>query len=213
MKKSDILRICLWIVAFAAISLCYSCGAKKKEATKKEEILKTDYSGLFRSYGNSEELLKDISYLTAYSITKVEDQNLTITTKKTFTPQNPNIPASYIDGDGKKYDLNNTAVTEETIIEKNNKKSENYQNFQKSENSELQKKENITSVQKIKLNTEHKKVDDQLKVNRDALHLTFWGWLFIAIVVLIILAYLNKRFGWFKYVTSFVVELFQIRKK
>ena len=213
MKKADILRIFLWVIAFSIIALCYSCGARKKEESKKEEISKTNYAGFFRNSGNSQEILKSISYLNSYSVLKVDDQNLKTTTKKTFTPLNPNIPASYVDGDGKKYELNNSAVTEETIVEKNNKKSENSENYQNYQNSEVQKKENFDSNQNIQITTEGKKIDDQLKVNRDALHLTFWGWLFIAIVVLIILAYLNKHFGWFKYVTGFVTGLFQFRKK
>lgn len=213
MKKSDVLRICLWVIAFAILAQCYSCGARKKEATKKEETSKTDFSGLFRNSGNSQEFLKSITYSTAFSVSKVDDQNLKTTTKKTFTPQNPNAPASYIDAEGKKYELNNTAVTEETIIEKNNKKSENSGNSQKSENSEVQKKENFDSNQNIQIKTEDKKLDDQIKLNRDAWHLPFWIWIVIATLIVLLLAFLNKRFGWVKYVTAFVAGLFQFRKK
>lgn len=123
--------ILYWLAVLAIVYITNACGARKSESEKTEKTEKLDYSGFFRNSGNSQEFLKSISYLTAFSVSKVDDQNLKTTTKKTFTPQNPKVPASYIDPEGKKYELNNTAVTEETIIEKNNKKSE------KSEKSEL----------------------------------------------------------------------------
>lgn len=126
--------IIFWLTVFAIVYITNSCGARKSESEKTEKTEKLDYSGFFRNSGNSQEFLKSISYLTAFSVAKVDNQYLKTTTKKTFTPQNPNVPASYIDPEGKKYELNNTAVTEETIIEKNNKKSE------KSEKSELVRK-------------------------------------------------------------------------
>lgn len=185
------------------------CGAKKSESQKIEEISKIDYAGIFRNSGNSEEFLKSLWNLESNSITKVDDQNEKTTTKKTFKPQNPNAPATYVDGDGKKHELNNAIYTEETIVEKNNKKSENSQKSQKSLNQDLQKKVAFNKDQELKRKAEATKIAEAEKLNRDSWHLPFWIWLILIIIVFLILWYLNKRF----HVTTFIAGLFQFRKK
>lgn len=213
MKKLDILRICLWAFAFSIVALCYSCGSVKKDSSKKEEISKQDYSGFFRNSGNTEELFKSINYSSNLTLNKVNDQSEKVSTKKTIKPHNPKLPASYIDSNGKKYELNNATVTEETIVEKTNKQTENSGNSQNSQNSEWKRKKSFDSIQKIKMENEQKRIAEALKLDREEWQFPFWIWLIIAAIISLVLAFLNKRFGWVKYVTAFVSGLFQIRKK
>jgi hypothetical protein len=47
----------------------------------------------------------------------VDDKTKTVTTKKTATPVDPTKPASITDSTGRKIDLNNASLTEETTTE------------------------------------------------------------------------------------------------
>lgn len=189
------------------------CGAKKKEVSTVQEFTKKDSLGISRNSGNSQEFLKLVSNLNVSAVTKIDDQNQKTTIKKTISPINPNVPAIYTDSDGKKHDLNNASYVEETIIEKNNTKSENSQKSQRSDVSELKRKTATKATVKTKVGAQNRKNDRLEKVNRDSWHFPFGFWLIIAAVVSSILIYLNKRFQWVKYVTTFIVKLFQIRKK
>lgn len=205
--------ITFWIIFFGLIILVNSCGAKKRESSKKEEILKTDYSGFFRNSGNSSEFQQSDLNLQISTLTKVDDQNQKVTTKKIIKPIDSNTPASYIDSEGKKHQLNNTEITEETIVEKNNKKSENSQNSQEILKSISEKDENFKYDQNIVINAENKKVDEAIKSDKKQWQLPWFFWLIIAVIILFVFRYLNKQFHWIKYVTEFIPKLFQIRKK
>jgi hypothetical protein len=173
--------ILFWLAVIAIVYITNSCGARKSESEKTEISEKQDFSGFFRNSGNSEEFLKSINYTTAFSVAKVDDQNLKTTTKKTFTPQNPKVTASYIDPDGKKYELNNTAVTEETIIEKNNKKSE------KSEKSEVVRKtdQEKRTQQKAEMQARLKAAAEiaAAKKNTNRQESSLWKWLWLLVPV------------------------------
>jgi lipopolysaccharide export LptBFGC system permease protein LptF len=197
------------IISIILVLFIVSCGAKKSKSSKKLEESKTEFLGIVRNSGNSDKFLKTSSNLNSFSVTVIDDQNQKITKTNTYKSINPDAPASYIDGDGKMHELNNAEVTEKTIIEKNNRKSENSENSQKSDNSDLLKKENYNTDQEIKINAETKKIDQADKSNRDQWQLPFWIWLILAIIVFLIMRYLNNRF----HVTTFVAGLFQFRKK
>jgi len=205
--------IIFWIVILVYAFILNSCGSVKKDSSKTEEVAKQDYSRFFRNSGNTEELFKSINYSSNLTLNKVNDQSEKMSTKKTIKPNNPNFPASYTDSNGKKYELNNATVTEETIVEKTNKKTENSGNSQNSENSEWKKNQRFDSIQKIKIKESQKKIAEAAKLDREEWHFPYWIWLVLAAIISLILAFLNKRFGWVKYVTALISRLFQIRKK
>lgn len=208
-KELIIFAVLLWI-----FGLClYSCGAKKSEKQKKEEITKQDFSGFFRNSDNSFETLDFESNLKINSVTTTDELTETVTTKKTYSPIDSKLPASYQDEKGNKKELNNSSYTEETKTEKNKRNSQNSQNSEKSEKAKAEKQADVHQSGEITGSGTSKKLDETSNINQEAWNLPFGGWLIIWFIIFAALAYVCKRLGWINYVTSFIAGLFQIRKK
>lgn len=213
----DLKRVFAILVLMLLTALLFlplvGCRAKKTESQKKEEIKTQDFSGIFRNSWNSYEFLDFEKNLKINSLTTFDEENETTTISKKYSPINSAIPASFIDENGKKQELNNTNYTEEKKTEKNKRNSQNSQNSQEILKSESKKKLNASESEEIKKKAAAKKSAEADKVDIQQWKFPLWIWIVIILIVMLVLAYLAKRFGWLKYVTAFVSRLFQIRKK
>ena len=183
----------LIIIALAFLVLV-GCGARKSDTNKKEENTKKDFSGFFRNSGNSHEILKTDLNLKLSSFSKVEDQNKKQTTKKIFTPINPNLTASVTDESGKKYDLNNASYTEENTIEDNNKKSEHSRNSQQILKTELDKKANYIQRLEAQIKEIKRLYDKNKKTEKEEWSSLNLLWLLIPLAIIALAVWLWKKY-------------------
>lgn len=152
--------------------------------------IKTEHSQNSQNSQNSQTNVKvDIT-------TKVDDKTKTVTTKKTYAPVDATKPASVTDPEGKKHDLNNASLTEETTTEAKDLKKEN------TDNSEKFHKEAAAAKSESKGSTAAKKEIENTDLDKSGF--TIWSWLWMAGIILvgIVLFYLNHRFKLIKRVTT-----------
>jgi thiol:disulfide interchange protein len=194
MKK--ICKVCLdsflsMVVVYMLLFIFTSCSSKKKTTESDVAEIKTEHSEHSENSQNSQ------TNVTLDITTKVDDKTKTVTTKKTATPIDPTKPASITDGEGRKIDLNNASLTEETTTENKDLKK------QHSDNSAVFHQEAAAEKKESKGKLAAKKavVNEDL----DKSGFNFWSWLWMAglIIVVIVLVYLNKRFTLIKRVTTF----------
>jgi hypothetical protein len=168
-----------------------SCSSRKKSTQSDLTEIKAEHSENSQKSQNSQTNVKvDIT-------TKVDDKTKTVTTKKTATPVDPTKPASITDGNGKKTDLNNASLTEETTTENKDLKKEN------SDNSQEIRTEAAADKTEIKEKVIAKKEVEKMDLERSGFN--FWSWLWMAglIIIVIVFFYLNNRFKLIKRVTTF----------
>ena len=191
MKKQSIIHVLIWVIAILLGIANSSCSSKNKTTeVNKEEIN-------IENFQESENSEKTETNVKVDVVTKVDDKTKTVSVKKTYSPIDANKPASVTDPEGKKHDLNNASLTEETTTEEANKKTEH------SDNSEDFRKKESAAKAKAK-----EKAAIEILARKDDLEksgFNFWGWLWmIGIVIIGIgLLYLNHRFKLLKRVTTF----------
>lgn len=171
-----------------------SCGTRKKDTAERKVTVQTEFSGISRNSGNSQEILNSVANLQTKSVTKVDDQNQKVTSKKTFSPINPALPASLTDENGKKYDLINASYTQEETIEKNNKKSENSQ-----DSRELLKVKSEKIIEKkgeLKAIIKHDAKSDEAELHVDRKASSLWNlfWLLIPVILILLVVALWKKY-------------------
>ena len=176
---------------FIIVLIVCSCSSKKKTTEVNKEEIKIE------NFQNSEKSENTETNVKVDIVTKMDDKSKTVSVKKTYLPVDASKPASVTDPDGKKHDLNNASLIEETTTELKDKKTENSDNSQK-----FQKKE---SAGKVETKGSATAKNEVVKRTLDKSGFTFWSWFWmIGIVIIgIILVYLNYRFKWFKRVTTF----------
>lgn len=191
MKNQKLNFVLLWVLAILLGIANSSCSSKKKTTEVNKEEIKIENSQESENSEKSETNIKvDV-------VTIVDDKTKTVITKKTMTPIDNTKPASVTDPDGKKHDLNNASLTEETTTQEINKKTEH------SNNSEKFRKKESTA----KAKTKEKAAIEILarKEDLDKSGFNFWSWLWVVgiIIIGIGILYLNNRFRLLKRVTTF----------
>ncbi|WP_413998702.1 hypothetical protein ACMDB5_13075 [Flavobacterium sp. W1B] len=191
MKNETIRHIMFWIVVLGISIAMNSCSSRQKEVTKTEESNKAE------SADSVEEIKKEESNTKVETSVKIDDKTKTVTTKKTAAPIDPSKPASVTDPDGKKTDLHNASLTEETTTEFKDKKIDKAESSQSSSKSEASAKKAAAKKGEAK--------KEALNSSLDKSGFNFWSywWLLCLIVIGGVLVYLNNRFKWFTRVTAF----------
>lgn len=179
------------VVIYMLLFIFSGCSSKKKATQSDLTEIEAEHSQNSQNSENSQTNVKvDI-------VEKVDDKTKTVTTKKTATPIDPTKPASITDGNGKKIDLNNASLTEETTTENKDLKKEN------SDNSQVFRNEAAAAKTEIKDKVVAKKEIENTDLDKSGFN--FWSWLWMAGIILIGagLFYLNNRFKLIKRVTTF----------
>lgn len=187
MKMKKLLFI---LVLFSVLS----CGSRKKDSNKKEESNKTDFSGIFRNSGNSQEFQNLDFNFTNESLTKA-DQSIE-SEKEDFSvePSDPTKPATYTDPNGKKYVLDNAKLTNKKSKHRSKTKSVKSENSQELLKAELQKKAEQKAELKAKIIAEAKKREADLHLERKSSGLWNLLWILIPIALFFIIKFWWKNF-------------------
>jgi beta-lactamase regulating signal transducer with metallopeptidase domain len=194
MKNQRLNHILLWVIAFLLGIANSSCSTKKQTTESDKQEIKIENSQNSENSENSETNVKvDIE-------TKVDDKTKTVSTKKTYAPVDATKPASVTDPEGKKHELNNASITEETTTEEKDLKTDNSDNSEKFHKKATAGK----AVSKGKVAAEIVAEKEDL----DKSGFNFWSWLWVigVIIIGIGLIYLNNRFKWVGRVTAFFTK-------
>lgn len=194
MKNQKLNFILLWVIAILLGIANSACSSKHKttEVNKEEIIIENSENSEYSENSNLNVKVK--------TEVLVDDKTKTVTTKKTYTPIDATKPASVMDSNGQKKELNNASLTEETTTKHKDLKTKN------SDNSEVFQKKKLKAKAKAKGKVKGK--TDAKKVDLDKSGFNFWTWFWIIGVVIIgiVLVYLNYRFKYIKRVTAFFVK-------
>ncbi len=186
--------ILFWLTVATLTILVNSCGARKAESEKKLSQTKTDFSGLFRTSGNSSEILNSDLKINNLTLSNVDDHNVTETVETTVKPDDPTKPSSYIDPTGKKHILDNAILTNKTTTQKNNTKSEKFEKSEKVVKSQEAKKAENKASGKIKIKAKGKKAVATKKTNRQAWSLWNLLWLLIPATLIAVFIWIRKKY-------------------
>ena len=194
MKKETRNHLLFWVVVLGLSIAMNSCSSKKKTTEVNKEEIKIEN---FQESENSEKTETNVK---VDVVTKVDDKTKTVSVKKTYAPIDATKPASVTDPEGKKHDLNNASLIEETITELKaliKLHSDNSEEFRKKESAAKAKAKGKATIEIL-----------ARKEDLDKSGFNFWGWLWmIGIVIIGIgLLYLNHRFKLLKRVTTFFKE-------
>ncbi|MEO8534260.1 MAG: hypothetical protein ABI441_10930 [Flavobacterium sp.] len=173
------------ILIFLAFIL-FACGARKSDITKKEETLKTDFSGFFRNSGNSESLLKTDLNLKRNYLFNWSDNSKTTSEEFKLEPDDPTKPSSFTMPNGQKYIFENAKLTSKNSKQENDIKKENSGNSEEILKTDHSKKAKQLSEAQIKQKAEAYLVEKNKKIEREKW--SYWNILWLLIAVLIILA-------------------------
>lgn len=187
MKMKKLLFI---LVLFSVLS----CGSRKKDSSKKEESIKTDFSGIFRNSGNSQEFLNLDFNFTKSSLTKGEQLFESEKEEFSIKPIDPSKPATYTGPNGKKHVLENAEMTNKKgkgISKTKSEKSENSQEFLK---AELQKKAEQKAELEAKIIAEAKKREADLHLDRKAFSLWNLLWLLIPVGLFFVIKFFVNKY-------------------
>lgn len=156
MKNQKINHILLWAIAIVLGLVMNSCSAKRTAKTETSEEIKTEIV--------TENNIKKAEELNVKKTenTIVDDKNETITKETTYEPIDPYKPASIIDGDGRKTDLNNSKKTTRETTKKNNTKTGVAKASNENNKSELSDQSKSASK------TEAEKANKAINVDRKA---------------------------------------------
>jgi hypothetical protein len=169
------MRTILYILMIITTMWFISCSARQAEKKRNEERSKmelTDQSKIDKSENQESNVKK--------SEVKTENkQEQTTTVKKTVEPIDPTKPASYVDENGNKKELNNSKETTETTTE--NKKTDTKVKTDSEENTKNAKKE--SEAKDIKAKEDTAKKAEEIHVKRDAWSLWNLAWLLVPVVI------------------------------
>ena len=192
MKNQTFLMMLLIVIIFTFSG----CGTVKKDTTRTEEVTKTEIEDKSKNdkseiaETNGETNIKKSQQLT------VNDQDQTTSKKEVLEPIDATKPASYVDENGKKQELNNAKKTTETTTKKNNTKTE------ASTKNDTSKKVAGKSIKKesadnnIKVKGAAKKAAEEIQVDRKTWSIWNFLWLLIPIGVYFIWKNKTKIIGY-----------------
>ena len=138
-------------IAILLIVILASCGAVKKKTSKISEETKIEKLDSIKT------IEKDTSNIKKTEQTKVDDKTKTVVKKTTWEPVDPTKPASTIEPDGTKTNLNNVKKIVEETIQSNDVKTDNSKNYEESKKSEKETKSE--SQTKTEINKDQKEID------------------------------------------------------
>lgn len=145
---NSVFKLLITALALSLALLFCSCGARKAEKNRTKETIKAETSIAAVIEKKAESNVKKTEN------TIIDDKNETTTKETTYEPIDPSKPASIIEPDGRKTDLNNSKKTTRETTQKNNTKIDNskkYDEFHKSELSEQSESNNKATVKKAAL--------------------------------------------------------------
>lgn len=178
MKNQKINHILLWAIAILLGFVMNSCSAKKTAKTETSEEVKTE------TVAETDIKKTEESNVRKSENTIVDDKNETITKETTYEPVDPSKPASVIDPDGRKTNLNNSKKTTRETTKKNNTKTD----IAKASNEN--NKSEASAKSKSGAKSSAKKGAEIINTNRKAWSSINLLWLLIPLGLL--LAWLNK---------------------
>ena len=186
--KPNLILLCGITILFGIVNS--SCSSKKKITEVNKEEIKIEKSQ------ESEKSEKSETNVKVDIVTKVDDKTKTVSVKKTFAPIDATKPASITDPEGKKQELNNAIIIEETITELKDLITKHSDNSEKSRKKESAAKVKAKEIAAIKILAR--------KEDLDKSGFNFWSWLWVASIIFIGigLLYLNHRFKLVKRVTA-----------
>lgn len=187
MKMKNLLFI---LVLFSVLS----CGSRKKDSSKKEESIKTDFSGIFRNSGNSQEFLNLDFNFTKSALTKGEQLFESEKEEFSIKPIDPSKPATYTGPNGKKHVLENAEMTNKKGKDISITKSEKSENSQEFLKAELQKKAEQKAELEAKIIVEAKKREADLHVDRKAFSLWNLFWLLIPVGLFFVIKFFVNKY-------------------
>lgn len=171
-----------------------SCGSRKKDSSNKEESSKTDFSGIFRNSGNSQEFLNLDFNFKKSSLTTADQQSESEKEEFSIKPIDPSKPATYTGPNGKKHVLENAEMTNKKVRDISKTKSEKSENSQEFLKAELQKKAEQKAELKAKIIAEAKKREADLHLERKSSGLWNLLWILIPIALFFIIKFWWKKF-------------------
>lgn len=185
MKKETITHLLLWALAITLGVVLNSCAARKTDKSKTEETVKTEVSNNTIAIKTEDSNVKKTETIT------VDNKNETVTKETVYEPIDATKPASIIDPDGKKTDLNNSKKTTKETTQKNNTKTDNSILSAESYKSELSEQSSINNKSQTNKSNETKNVEKKAW--------SVFNLLWLLILVPIYLVYKNrwKIVAWF----------------
>ena len=186
-------KLFAWFMLFLVLMVLpfLGCASKKKDSSSEMELhsnteLQTSEGGA--TIGTNTNVVTDIKKSASSSGSTIE---------RNYKPVDPAKPSSVTTPDGKKYVLDNAEINEkETTHYKNESSSENKVDTSSSTANYWGKDSSF-----IKLEDIHSTNNNSSE--RSGFNFWSWLWVLALIIIVIILNYLNNRFKWFSYVTSF----------
>jgi len=172
--------ICLLITMI----LISSCGARKAESAKIKESVKAEFSDKSKSEQSEQSQNQSEINIKKTEVVSVDDQNQTISKKEIIEPIDPTRPASYIDENGKKQELNNSKKTTETTTQKNNTKTKAEAKTEASGKAESQTNKKGSKNKDIKAKSDSEKLAKVKVIDREDWSAWNLLWLLIPVALL-----------------------------
>jgi len=183
MKKIfRILVICL-LLSFIWF-LCSSCGARKAESTKIKESAKAEFSDKSKSEQAEQIESKSETNVKKSEHIIISDNNQSQTIIETVEPIDPTKPATYKDKNGNIQELNNAKATIQTIIQKNNTKTDAQAKTESLVKSENKTNKKGSENKDIKAKVAAKNIAETKHVDREAWSIWNIFWLLIPAALL-----------------------------
>ncbi len=183
---NSVFKIMITALLLSLLFLVYSCGARKAEKTKTTEAAQTE-SKVEAVIAKTED-----TNVKKTETTTVDDKNETTTKETTYEPIDNTKPASIVDSDGQKINLQNIKKTYRETTRKNNTKKDNF--IETAINSTSEVLENIKKETK----SNSKRTAELIKIDKKVWNVYNLLWLLIPIA-LIWWIWNNKAkiIGWF----------------
>lgn len=185
----------LAIIGFLTLG---SCGARKTEKEKTQEVATVDYAAIFKEYFKAQEDLAAESNVKTNSVTKSNIENKAVKTVNTWEPLNPNLEASVVDAQGNKTILNNVKKTEEQSTEDKKENSEKTESSDQQFKIQIQKQEQRISELEQQLEEAAIKNSESKNVDKKAVTFLQYWWVFLILAVVLMLVFNEPFLNYFK---------------
>lgn len=192
MRNDNIKDVLFWVVVLNIAIAINSCGSTKKYQQEQSSLKQNQTLVVTEGSENTYQNVK-------IETTQAKDaSSQTVKVKKTYTPILPDKKAVAIDSQGKRVELENASLVEETILYQNKEK------VQQSSKTEALQNKAIKVKQDHKTKTTKKVKELDKVVDRKGIHFSVWIWLILVIIAVLVIIYLKYRFKWFFDVTTFL---------
>jgi cobalamin biosynthesis Mg chelatase CobN len=186
------------LLALIGLSVTVSCGARKTDKKKTEEVATVDYAAQFNEYFKAQEDLAAESNVKTNAVTKFNIENKAVKTVNTWEPLNPNLEASVIDAQGNKTILNNVRKTEEQSTQDKKENSEKTESSDQQYKIQIQKQEQRISELEQQLEEAAIKNSESKNVDKKAVAFLQYWWVFLILAVVLMLVFNEPILNYFK---------------